>query len=189
MSSPPPFVGLKTLYIGSSAGTTPPLRTIHRLLRPAARAYLLGYAFTVGPRLLSLIRYHILLQLRKRRRGHSDHVSGRETQASFLQSARNTLTGGLELDRFATFCAALVGGCTLLEVYLPPLLAVHHLPCPKRVWAPLLTCPTPPQPILRKALARLLQRASDKSKLRSVQLKLVPNAACMNLSCNNSRVR
>lgn len=169
MSSPPPFVDPKALYIGSSAGTNRSLRNIHRLLRPAARAYLLGYAFTVGPRLLSLIRYHILLQLRKRRRGHSDHVPAREAQASFLQSARNTLTGGLDLDRFATFCAALVGGCTLLEVCLPPLLALYHVPYPKRVWAPLLTCPNTISAYSPQGLGSSLAAC-----LRQIQIKVSP---------------
>lgn len=82
-------------------------RPIDRLLRPALRAYLLGYAFTTGPRLLSLLRYRFLL-LRRRRHDPSP----------FLHDLRCTLSAGLAWDRFATFCAALVGACTVLEVCL-----------------------------------------------------------------------
>lgn len=80
------------------------------LLRPLVRAYLLGYASAVAPRLLTL-----LLQ---------QHVSSRRTAHDtrhgepFLAALRRILGGGLDWRRFPAFCALLVGGSTLLEASL-----------------------------------------------------------------------
>jgi hypothetical protein len=76
-------------------------------LRPVFRAYLLGYASSTAPRLLTLLLTHL-----SRRRKITDE----KIDSSFLQSVFHILKGGLEFQRFPTFCAALVGGSTLLQV-------------------------------------------------------------------------
>lgn len=74
-------------------------------LRPLARAYLLSYASVVGPRLLALV----LQKAARKREGRG---------AEFHLSVHKVLRSGLEVQRFPTFCAALIGGSTLLEVRL-----------------------------------------------------------------------
>ncbi|KAK0626093.1 integral membrane protein [Immersiella caudata] len=82
-------------------------------LRPLVRAYLLGYASAVAPRVLTLLLQHPTrwkhakkLQQRQKTQQNDD---------SFLDSLGRILRGGLDPRRFPTFCAALVGGSTLLE--------------------------------------------------------------------------
>lgn len=87
--------------------------SIPPLLRPLIRAYVLGYASTVAPRLLTLVLHHVT-----RRRKNKGVASAIRPHDSFITSLQNTLRGGLELQKFPTFCAALVGGTTLLEVRL-----------------------------------------------------------------------
>ncbi|KAI1411701.1 hypothetical protein F5Y13DRAFT_164862 [Hypoxylon sp. FL1857] len=87
--------------------------SIPPLLRPLIRAYVLGYASAVAPRLLTLV-----LQYVTRRRKDKGAASVTQTHDSFITSLQRILRGGLELQRFPTFCAALVGGTTLLEVVL-----------------------------------------------------------------------
>ncbi|KAI0831600.1 hypothetical protein F5Y06DRAFT_201126 [Hypoxylon sp. FL0890] len=87
--------------------------SIPPLLRPLIRAYVLGYASAVAPRLLTLV-----LQYVTRRRKYKGAASVTRTHDSFIASLQRILRGGLELQRFPTFCAALVGGTTLLEVVL-----------------------------------------------------------------------
>ncbi|KAI2473391.1 hypothetical protein F4781DRAFT_189970 [Annulohypoxylon bovei var. microspora] len=84
--------------------------SIPPLLRPLIRAYVLGYASAVAPRLLTLV-----LQYVTRRRKNKGVTRPHD---SFITSLQRILRGGLELQRFPTFCAALVGGTTLLEVLL-----------------------------------------------------------------------
>lgn len=79
---------------------------IHPLLRPVLQAYVLGYASSTAPRLLTLLLTHL-----SRRRKNIDE----KPEDHFLLSLIRILKGGLELQRFPTFCAALVGGSTLLE--------------------------------------------------------------------------
>ncbi|KAK0634691.1 hypothetical protein B0T17DRAFT_483469 [Bombardia bombarda] len=98
---------------------------ISPLLRPLVRAYLLGYASAVAPRLLTL-----LLQLIKSRRRNqkteqqassessSSTVTQQASQEPFFASLKRVLCGGLDPQRFPTFCAVLVGGSTLLEIPL-----------------------------------------------------------------------
>lgn len=74
------------------------------LLRPLIRAYLLGYAFSTVPRLLTLLLTHL-----------SNRRKGSEKSQAFLPSLRHTLRVGLEWQRFPTFCAALVTGSTALQ--------------------------------------------------------------------------
>lgn len=83
------------------------------------RAYLLGYGFTVGPRVVSLLMHHLASLVR----GHSPEnatvasiPSRKKLPLPLLEALTKTLKAGLEVHRFATFCAALVGGSTLLQV-------------------------------------------------------------------------
>jgi len=77
------------------------------LVQPILRAYALGYASSTAPRLLTLLLTHL-----SRRRKNIDV----KPDDPFLPSLIQILRGGLELQRFPTFCAALVGGSTLFEV-------------------------------------------------------------------------
>jgi hypothetical protein len=94
------------------AGSARPARltsleqSIPPVLRPVIRAYVLGYASSTAPRLLTLLLTHL-----SRRRKNIDD----KPVHSFFPSLVRILRGGLELQRFPTFCAALVGGSTLLE--------------------------------------------------------------------------
>jgi hypothetical protein len=81
-------------------------RKIPPVLRPVLRAYVLGYASSTAPRLLTLLLTHL-----SRRRKNIDE----NPEDYFAPSLLRILKGGLELQRFPTFCAALVGGSTLLE--------------------------------------------------------------------------
>ena len=76
------------------------------LLRPVLRSYVLGYASSTAPRLLTLLLTHL-----SRKRKNIDE----RPEDYFLLSLIRILKGGLELQRFPTFCAALVGGSTFLE--------------------------------------------------------------------------
>jgi hypothetical protein len=78
-------------------------------LRPLVRAYLLGYATAVGPRLLTL-----LLQFFTSRK--PKHGRAEEANRQFARSLAGVLRSALGLRRFPAFCAFLVGGSTLLEV-------------------------------------------------------------------------
>jgi hypothetical protein len=77
-----------------------------RLLLPLVRAYLLGYLSSTAPRLLTL-----LLTLSKWRKGITEKGPG-----NVFCSVLSVLRGGLDWQRFPTFCAVLVGGSTLLQV-------------------------------------------------------------------------
>lgn len=88
------------------------LEPIPEILRPLIRAYILGYASAVAPRLLTLVLQHVA---RKRRK----FISPEQDSGSFVESAKHILRTGLDVQRFPTFCAALVGGSTLLQVCPP----------------------------------------------------------------------
>ncbi len=75
------------------------------VFRPVLRAYALGYASSTLPRLLTLV----LTTLGRRKKALDE-----KSKIYFLVSVLRILRGGLELQRFPTFCAALVGGSTLL---------------------------------------------------------------------------
>lgn len=81
-------------------------------LRPLLRAYVLGYASAVVPRLLTLV----LQQANKRKPKETVTALPAPAHESFVGALRRILREGLDLRRFPTFCAALVGGSTLLEV-------------------------------------------------------------------------
>lgn len=80
---------------------------LRELLQPLLRAYALGYASSTTPRLLTLL---VTLVTRQSKDGED-----RRFQRA-LFSAYRILRGGLELQRFPTFCAALIGGTSLLQV-------------------------------------------------------------------------
>ncbi|KAF5875346.1 putative integral membrane protein [Botrytis fragariae] len=73
------------------------------ILRPLFRAYILGYASSAGPRLLTLFLVH----LSRHRKNIDPRPDG---EGYFWTSLVGILKGGLEIQRFPTFCAALVGG-------------------------------------------------------------------------------
>ncbi|KAH6610215.1 integral membrane [Trichoderma cornu-damae] len=87
-------------------------RSLSAALRPLVRAYLLGYASAVAPRLLTLI----LQLISKKRRSARRYLSADKDERSFKDSALRILRAGLDPRRFPAFCAALVGGSTLLQV-------------------------------------------------------------------------
>ena len=90
-----------------SRRTLPLEQVVSPPFRPVFRAYILGYASSTGPRLLTLILTHLS---RKRKNNNENH------EDSFFIALFRILKGGLEFQRFPTFCAALVGGSTLLQV-------------------------------------------------------------------------
>ncbi|KAI0389206.1 integral membrane protein [Xylariaceae sp. FL0594] len=93
---------------------------ISPILRPVVRAYVLGYASAVAPRLATLLVQHGCA-MRRRGRGSAD-ADGSQSRDSLVASLRRSLYGGLDSRRFPTFCAALVGGTTLLEVLVARIL-------------------------------------------------------------------
>lgn len=97
-------------------------RSVPAPLRPIVRAYLLGYGFTVGPRVLTLLVYHVSKLVHgARRRTRDDHgATEQKPEPALFEALTKILKAGLEVNRFATFCAAIVGGSTLLEVYMLP---------------------------------------------------------------------
>ncbi|KAF5025348.1 hypothetical protein F66182_2577 [Fusarium sp. NRRL 66182] len=90
-----------------------PLRLgpVPEILRPLVRAYLLGYASAVAPRLLTLILQHVA----RRRRKLVNQVALDLDDSSFVKSAAHIVKTGFNPQRFPTFCAVLVGGSTLLS--------------------------------------------------------------------------
>ncbi|KAF4985218.1 hypothetical protein FDECE_16724 [Fusarium decemcellulare] len=95
-----------------------PLRLdpVPEILRPLIRAYLLGYASAVAPRLLTLVLQHVA----KRKRKLANQLSPDPDDSSFVKSATHIVKTGFNLQRFPTFCAVLVGGGTLLQEDSPP---------------------------------------------------------------------
>ncbi|KAI1325918.1 integral membrane protein [Xylariaceae sp. FL0255] len=86
-------------------------------LRPLFRAYVLGYASSVAPRLLTLALQHAMRRQKSRGLANgSPPPHDSHQQSSFLASLRHILCSGLDPKRFPTFCAALVGGTTLFEI-------------------------------------------------------------------------
>lgn len=87
------------------------------ILRPVLRAYLLGYASAVAPRVVTLLVQFITRRKKQQQVGrHDDAHDKKPNTETFLVSLRRVLQGGLDWQRFPTFCAVLVGGSTLLEV-------------------------------------------------------------------------
>ncbi|KAM3513714.1 hypothetical protein MY11210_002623 [Beauveria gryllotalpidicola] len=97
----------------------PPL-AVPPALRPVIRAYVLGYASAVAPRLLTLAVQHIL----KLRRNSAQLLpADPEDEPSFLAGARHILRSGFDPQRFPTFCAVLVAGTSLLHKPLDKVIA------------------------------------------------------------------
>ncbi|EFX06560.1 integral membrane protein [Grosmannia clavigera kw1407] len=95
-------------------------------LRPLVRAYLLGYASTVAPQLLAVL-LAAYAALRRRRRAAAEGLPPEAEKTASLAavaaSVRRIFGDGLAWHGFPTFCAALVGGGTLLEVPFDKLLS------------------------------------------------------------------
>lgn len=91
-------------------------RQLLPLLKPVTRAYILGYASSTTPRLLSLCIAII--------RGKT---SQKYNQSGIAKSAFQILIGGLELQRFPTFCATLVGCNSIFGIIIKELL-FRYLP-------------------------------------------------------------
>lgn len=87
------------------------LHGIPPILRPLLRAYFLGYASAVAPRILTLLMQYIT---RKRRKTATENGQC----IGFVTQLRRIVLAGLDPQRFPTFCALIVGGSTLLEVCL-----------------------------------------------------------------------
>lgn len=90
------------------------LNSLPPALKPVLLAYSLGYASSTAPRLLTLLLTH----LSKRRKATDDSPHN-----DFYYSFLHILKGGLQIQRFATFCAALVGGSSLLQACDPATLS------------------------------------------------------------------
>lgn len=94
-------------------------QSIPPILRPVLRAYVLGYASAVAPRLLTLLLQNVAKWRSRRRSSRGKGLRDGDVQpqdSSFFESLRHILCGGLDPQRFPTFCAALVGGTTLFDV-------------------------------------------------------------------------
>ncbi|OAA79521.1 integral membrane protein [Akanthomyces lecanii RCEF 1005] len=89
-------------------------------LRPVVRAYILGYASAVAPRLLTLAVQHIL---KLRRNSEQLLPSDPEDEPTFLAGTRHILLSGFDPQRFPTFCAVLVAGTSLLHKPLDKVIA------------------------------------------------------------------
>lgn len=98
----------------SSRRLSPGGNAIPLILRPVLRAYFLGYLSSTTPRVLTLLLTYLSRKKKNDR--------GKRNDSAFLSSLLGILRGGLELQRFPTFCAALVGGSTFLQARdaLPP---------------------------------------------------------------------
>lgn len=85
--------------------------SIPSLVQPVIRAYALGYASSTAPRLLTLI----LTYLGRRKKNNDTRYAQAYT---FFHSLVRILKGGLEVQRFPTFCAVLVGGMFTSRYYI-----------------------------------------------------------------------
>ncbi|KAF4965545.1 hypothetical protein FSARC_6676 [Fusarium sarcochroum] len=94
------------------------LDPVPEILRPLIRAYLLGYASAVAPRLLTLVLQHVA----KRRRKLANQLAPDLDDKSFVKSAAYIVKTGFNPQRFPAFCAVLVGGSTLLKEPLKSIL-------------------------------------------------------------------
>lgn len=135
------------------------------LLRPLIRAYLLGYASTVAPRLATLLVQHLT------KSSYRGKVAHQKPQPSFQKSLQHILHSGLEWQRFPTFCATLIGGSTLLEVFLHPQLVIHkRRPSLANSHAPLIGAPEPGIPGLVEGPLCSNKKEVSTRKSRSVLL-------------------
>lgn len=77
------------------------------LLRPLIKAYVLGYASSTTPQLLTVL---VSLITRKPRAGEDSRL--KHAAIRLYEILRNSL----HIQRFPAFCAAIIGGATLLKV-------------------------------------------------------------------------
>ncbi|KAL0940984.1 uncharacterized protein CTRU02_203747 [Colletotrichum truncatum] len=84
------------------------LHQVPPILRPLLRAYLLGYASAVAPRILTLLMQYITKRRRK-------NLTNDKQCSGFVEQLRQIVLAGLDPQRFPTFCAVIVGGSTILE--------------------------------------------------------------------------
>lgn len=84
------------------------------LLKPLMRAYILGYASSTTPRLLALCLTIIRGKMKQK-----------PNQSGIAKSAFQILRGGLELQRFPTFCATLVGCYTFFGIIIQQLVFIY----------------------------------------------------------------
>ncbi|KAI1111404.1 integral membrane protein [Nemania sp. NC0429] len=97
-------------------------KNIPPVLRPLLRAYFLGYASVVAPRVLALL-LQAGTRWRRRGRGLRDGAQAEpEPRDAFLASLQRILHSGIDPRRFPTFCAALIGGTTLFDVLVSRLI-------------------------------------------------------------------
>ncbi|KAK8086892.1 integral membrane protein [Apiospora phragmitis] len=90
-------------------------RSIPPPLKPLVRAYALGYASVVVPRLFNLVLQQVTT---RKSRGGPDNGALQPPRESPVVSLQRILRAGLDPQRFPAFCATLVGGSTLLEILL-----------------------------------------------------------------------
>ena len=91
------------------------------ILRPLVRAYILGYASSVGPRLVTLVLQVVAAGRKRVPAPDADTNADRDNakpppREPFAFSLRRILRSGFDPLRFPTFCAVLIGGTTILEV-------------------------------------------------------------------------
>lgn len=94
-----------------------PLSSIPSALRPLVRAYLLGYASAVLPRLSTLFLQHLA---RRKPRRPDYTLPDTHNDESLYVSCQHVLRTALHPYQFPAFCAVLVGGSTLLQVWRYP---------------------------------------------------------------------
>jgi hypothetical protein len=97
------------------------LEPIPASLRPLARAYVLGYASSVVPRLLALLLRHAAAKRKKNGATPVKH------DHPIADSVAHIFRTALELHRFPAFCAALVGVTSLLQVRVIDFLSAYCL--------------------------------------------------------------
>ncbi|OIW25855.1 hypothetical protein CONLIGDRAFT_635621 [Coniochaeta ligniaria NRRL 30616] len=111
----PPNLHHLLKYRRWDAGIPPPLR-------PLVRAYIIGYLSSVLPKIPALIGQLLLKQAKQSSPTPNGTPQHPRKAALLLDSLRRILLEPLHWQRFPTFCAALVGGSTLLELPLRRLL-------------------------------------------------------------------
>jgi hypothetical protein len=87
------------------------------------RAYVLGYASSVIPRLMTLLLQYAAAKSKRNRRSTTPVKPVRPIAASVAHIFRTAL----ELHRFPAFCAALVGGTSLLQLPIRKLIKQFQL--------------------------------------------------------------
>ncbi|KAK8094422.1 integral membrane protein- variant [Apiospora hydei] len=92
-------------------------RSIPPSLRPLVRAYALGYASVVVPRLFTLVLQQVTTTAKSRSGGGPDNGALQPPRESAVVSLQRILRTGLDPQRFPAFCATLVGGTTFTAAW------------------------------------------------------------------------